>query len=100
MLTYNDQENPNDSLEEERNGDESSQDSIILEGRPLFQHCLQLRSVGHEERHIQHALSHAFLGGVMIDVDDVFQPGARNGWLEEEKEKGHGTSEKEISLRT
>lgn len=96
-LTHNNEEDPNGNLEEEGDTDEGSQGGIILEGVTLFQDRLQLRGVGHEERHIQHALRYTLLCGIMVDVDGVFAPGARIRCLEQ---KGDADDEEGLNQAT
>lgn len=67
-LTSDDEENPNYHLEEEGDADEHDEGGIVLEGRPLLQHRFELGDVCHEQCHVQHALCHAFLRGVVVDV--------------------------------
>lgn len=43
-------------------------------GRPLLQHCFQPHGIGHKEGHIQHALGHALLGGIVVQVDGLAPP--------------------------
>lgn len=70
-LTNDHQEDSNDYLQDQRDANESDEGNIVLRGRPLLQHRLQPHGIGHEESHIQHALCHALLGGIMVQVDGL-----------------------------
>lgn len=74
-LTNDHEEDSNDDLQEQRDADEGDEGGIVLRGRPLLQHRFQPHGVGHEESHIQHALCHALLGGIMVQVDGLAPPG-------------------------
>lgn len=76
-LTSDDKENPNHDLEEEGDADEHDEGGVVLKGRPLLQHSFELRDVGHEQRHVQHALCHALLGRVVVDVHRPVDPEVR-----------------------
>lgn len=73
-LTNDHEEDSNDDLQEQRDADEGDEGGIVLRGRSLLQHRFQLHGVGHEESHVQHALCHALLGGVMVQVDGLAPP--------------------------
>lgn len=73
-LTNDHEEDSDDDLQEQRDADESDEGSIVLGGRPLLQHRFQPHGIGHEESHVQHALCHALLGGIMVQVDGLAPP--------------------------
>lgn len=85
-LTSDDEEDPNEHLEEEGDADEHDEGSIVLEGGSLLQHSLELGDVGHEEGHVQHALGHALLGGVVVDVHGPVDPQVRSHTLGRQEE--------------
>lgn len=70
-LTNDHEEDSNDDLQEQRDADEGDEGGIVLRGRPLLQHRFQPHGVGHEESHVQHALCHTLLGGIMVQVDGL-----------------------------
>lgn len=74
-LTNDHQEDSNDNLQEQGDADEGDEGNIVLRGWPLLQHCLQPHGIGHEESHIQHALCHVLLGGIMVQVDGLASAG-------------------------
>lgn len=76
-LTRDDKENPNHHLEEEGDADEHDEGGIVLEGCALLQHSFELGDIGHEQGHVQHALCHALLGGVVVDVHRPVDPEVR-----------------------
>lgn len=76
-LTADDEENPDHHLEEEGDADEHDEGDVVLEGSPLLQHCLELGDVRHEQRHVQHALRHALLRRVVVDVHRAAHPEVR-----------------------
>lgn len=74
--TCNDhEEDSNGHLQEQRNADEGDKGGVVVGGRSLLQHRFQPRGVGHEEGHVQHALCHALLGGIVVQVDGLAPPG-------------------------
>lgn len=70
-LTDDHEEDPDGDLQEQRDAEEGDEGGIVLGGRPLLQHRLQPHGIGHEESHVQHALCHALLGGIMVQVDGL-----------------------------
>lgn len=76
-LTGDDEENPDHHLEEEGDADEHNEGGIVLEGSPLLQHRFELCDVCHEKRHVQHALCHALLRRVVVDVHRPINPEMR-----------------------
>lgn len=85
-LTGDDEENPNQHLEEEGDADEHDEGGVVLEGGALLQHSLELGDIGHEECHVQHALGHALLGGVVVDVHGSADPQVRSHALGRQEE--------------
>lgn len=85
-LTSDDEEDPNEHLEEEGDADEHDEGGVVLEGGSLLQHSLELGDVGHEEGHVQHALGHALLGGVVVDVHGPVDPQVRSHTLGRQEE--------------
>lgn len=73
-LTNDHKEDSDDDLQEQGDADESDEGSIVLRGWPLLHHCFQPHGIGHEESHIQHALCHTLLGGIMVQVDGLAPP--------------------------
>lgn len=76
-LTGDDEENPNQHLEEEGDADEHDEGGIVLEGSPLLQHRFELGDVRHEQGHVQHALRHALLRRIVVDVHWPVNPELR-----------------------
>lgn len=75
LLTDEHKQDANDHEQEQRDADEGDEGGVVVGGRPLLQHRFQPRGVGHEEGHVQHALGHALLGGVVVQVDGLAAPG-------------------------
>lgn len=76
LLTNEHKEDASGHLQEQRDADEGDQHAVILRGWPLLQHRSQLLGVGQEESHAQHALWHALLGGIMVQVDGLAPAGS------------------------
>lgn len=76
ILTNDHEEDSDGHLQEQRNADEGDEGGVVVGGRSLLQHRFQPRGVGHEEGHVQHALCHALLGGIVVQVDGLAPPGA------------------------
>lgn len=69
LLTDDHEEDPDGHLQQQGDADEGDEGGVVLGGRSELQHCFQPHGIGHEERHIQHALGHTLLGGIVVQVD-------------------------------
>lgn len=76
LLTNDHEEDSNDHLQKQRDADEGDEGGVVMTGRPLLQHRFQLRGVRHKEGHVQYALCHALLRGIVVQVDGWAPPGA------------------------
>ncbi|KAG9339110.1 hypothetical protein JZ751_024141 [Albula glossodonta] len=75
-------ESPCGDLEEQGDPDQHHHGDVILEFGALLKHSLQLGGIGHQESHVQHALCHTLLSGIMVQID-----GTCPFWLERDREE-------------
>ncbi len=68
-LTNEDEQEANNDLHWDGQRDQSDERNVEAVLCSWMQHCLQLRGVGHQKSHIQHALRCTLLSSVMIHVE-------------------------------
>lgn len=67
-LTYEDEQDPDRHLQEEGGANQRDDEGVEGGAGALLQHGLQLGGVGHQQGHVQHALSRALLVGVVVQI--------------------------------
>lgn len=78
--TQEDEQHAHADLQNEGNGDEDHKGNKEAKAGALFNDSLQLGSIGHQQRNVQHALCCALLVGIMVYVDGPVP--APVGWLQ------------------
>lgn len=67
-LTNEDEQDPDCHLQKEGGANQRDDGGVEGGAGPLLQHGFQLGGVGHQQGHIQHALSCALLVGVVVQI--------------------------------
>lgn len=69
FLTDHHEEDSDDHLQEQGDAEQGDEGRVIGGGRAQLQHRLQPCGVRQKQGHVQHALGHALLGGIVVQVD-------------------------------
>lgn len=80
FLTYEDEQDPDSDLQTEGDADQGDDGGVKGEVWPLLQHGLELGGIGHQQSHIQHALSCALLISIVVYIQRG-QAAGPNIWM-------------------